>query len=368
MHASAPPPAALPFLAAYLIPLASAIGLARGGPWSWSTVVLVFIITPVLDAVLGLNTAIPDFEPAGLPPTRRAAYDLSLWLWLPLQLALLGWGAWAVAHRPFGGLELAGLVLSLGISSGAGAITVAHELMHRRGRFEKALAELLMTSVCYPHFCIEHLRGHHRHVATPADPATARLGETLPAFLPRTLLGGLASAWRIERELVRRGRRGPLGLGDRRLRYPLLVAAALAGAWLLGGTPGAVFFLGQATVAVLLLEIINYVEHYGLERRALANGRFERVGPQHSWNAAHRLTNWYLFNLQRHADHHVAAARPFWLLRHLPESPQLPAGYAAMCLLALVPPLWRLAMDARAAVWRAMESAAPPAAADDGER
>jgi alkane 1-monooxygenase len=344
--------AALPFYIAYLIPLATSLGLARGGVWTWSTVILVFVITPVLDLIVGLNTENPAVETEGPPPQRDAVFDFALWLWLPVQLGLVGWGVTTVATRPSEWWELTGLVLSVGISSGAGAINVAHELMHRRGRFERAMAEILMTTTSYPHFCVEHVRGHHKNVATPADPASARLGESVGAFLPRTLGGSLTSAWKIEAERVRRAGRPQFGFDDRRIRYPTLVLAATTAAWLAGGIAGTAFFFAQAAVAVVLLEIINYVEHYGLERRLLDSGRFERVGPQHSWNASHRLTNWYLFNLQRHADHHGFANRPYWLLRHVPDSPQLPAGYATMCLLALVPPLWRQVMDPRVARWR----------------
>ncbi len=346
---------ALPFFIAYLVPLSALLGIALGGGWSWSTVVLVFVITPVLDAFLGLNTTNPSREPEGPPPQRDPVFDLALWLWVPTQLGVVGWAAWTVAARPLSAAEVAGLVLSVGISSGAGAINVAHELMHRRGRPERALAELLMTTTGYTHFCIEHVRGHHKHVATPLDPASARFGESVAVFLPRTLAGSLASAWRIESERVRSKGRGRLGLGDRRLRYPLVLTLVLAAIWIILGAVGVAFFLVQALVAVVLLEVINYVEHYGLERRLLPSGRYERVTPRHSWNAAHRLTNWYLFNLQRHADHHDVASRPYWLLRHVPDSPQLPAGYATMCLLALVPPLWRRVMDPRVAAWRARD-------------
>lgn len=360
--------AALPFYIAYLVPASALLGLALEGAWSWATVVLVFVITPVLDTVVGLDTSNPHREPEGAPPRRDPVFDLALWLWVPTHLLVVGWALWTVAHRPLAPAEIAGLVLSVGISSGAGAINVAHELMHRRGRPERALAELLMTSTAYPHFCVEHVHGHHRWVATPVDPASARLGESVLDFLPRTLAGSLASAWRIERDRVRARGRGPLGLGDRRLRHPLILGLLLAAIWAVAGAAALAFFLAQSLVAVLLLEVINYVEHYGLERRLLPSGRYERVTPRHSWNASHRLTNRYLFNLQRHADHHDVASRPYWLLRHLPDSPQLPAGYATMCLLALVPPLWRRVMDSRVAAWRdrSSDSGGPDRAAVAG--
>jgi alkane 1-monooxygenase len=355
MEASSPEvivPRALPFYVAFLIPGSAVLGLALGGPWTWATVIWVFAITPLLDAVIGRNRWNPARAERGVPPQRRPVFDLALWLWLPVHIAVVTWGIWTAAHVPMRPSELLGLTLSVGICSGSGAINVAHELMHRAGRLEKGLAELLLLTVLYPHFAIEHLRGHHRHVATPMDPASARLGESVFAFLPRTLIGSGRSAWQIEADRISRAGRGPLGLGDRRFRYALELAALIAGIAVVTGLAGVGFFLAQSAVAFVLLEIINYVEHYGLERRQLANGKYERVTPQHSWNASQRLTNWYLFNLQRHADHHAFAARPYWLLHHIEDSPQLPAGYATMALLALVPPLWHRLMDPKAQAWR----------------
>ena len=204
-----------------------------------------------------------------------------------------------------------------------------------------------MTSVTYPHFCVEHVEGHHRNVGTPADPATARLGESVYRFVPRSVLGGLASAWRIERRRAAR-----LGLRrwswrDRRVRMGLLTAALYAAVALAFGWAGVLFFAAQSAVAVGQLEVINYLEHYGLSRREVGPGRYERVGAEHSWESAHRLTAWYLFNLPRHADHHARASRPYWNLDHSEASPQLPWGYSTVFLMALVPPLWRRVMDPR---------------------
>lgn len=202
--------------------------------------------------------------------------------------------------------------------------------------------------VSYPHFCVEHVRGHHRRVATLEDPATARLGEALPAFLARSIGGGLASAWRLEAQRAARERRVPWALRDARLRQPLLMTALWTGTALAFGATGLLAFALQGVVAVLLLETINYVEHYGLRRRELAPGRWERVGPEHSWNSARLVSNGYLFNLERHSDHHELASRPYEQLRHREKAPQLPAGYSLMLLLAWLPPLWFRIMDSRA--------------------
>jgi len=341
------PLGALPFYVAYVIPTSALAAVAWGGLWSWSTAVLIFVITPGLDIVLGHNRRNPAYEEPGPPARRDLVFDLALWLWVPTQVAIVTWAIVKVSSAPMPAPDLIGLVISVGLSSGAGGINVAHELMHRGGRIERALGEILMTAAVYPHFCIEHILGHHRNVATPGDPASAHFGESVFRFLPRTLWGSLVSAWRIETDRVRRSGRGLLFLADRRLRYPFVLAAVFAGLVAVAGWRGAAFWVLQGLVAILLLEVINYIEHYGLERRRLESGRWEPVGPQHSWNASQRLTNCYLFNLQRHADHHEHASRPYWLLRHVPDSPQLPAGYATMCLTALVPPVWRRIMDPR---------------------
>jgi alkane 1-monooxygenase len=348
---------ALAFVTAYVVPLTAAVGLWLGGVWTFLTPLLVFGWVPLLDVLVDVDTenASPDEE------ARRLAnplYDVWLWLWIPAQLGLIAWGAHRVGSGAATLVEAAGVVLSVGIVGGAGGITIAHELMHRSTRREAFAAELLMSSVAYPHFCIEHVLGHHRWVATPLDPASSRLGESVYRFLPRVLSGSLASAWRLEGERVRR-----LGLPvwrDRRVRMPLVVLALWLVALLATGPAGLAFVVLQSVVAFGLLEIVNYVEHYGLERRRDAGGRWERVQPQHSWNSPHRVSGHLLFNLPRHADHHFLASRPYPILRHMPHSPQFPAGYGTMVLIGLVPPLWRRIMDPRVLAWRAVHAAPPP--------
>ena len=262
----------------------------------------------------------------------------------------------------FSWLELIGLTLSLGVFCGAVGINFAHELVHQSSRVERAAGEILLTSVLYPHFRIEHVYGHHLNVATPEDPATARFGESYYAFLPRTLSGSLRSALQIEAEFLRRRGLSPFALENRFWRYGSWVAAALCLAFVIGGPVGFAVFLIQAATAVALLEATNYVEHYGLERRKLDDGRYERTQPHHSWNASPRISNWMLINLQRHSDHHHRADRRYPLLRNYDENeaPQLPFGYPVMTLLALVPPLWFSLMNPRVEAWRA-RFAAPQA-------
>jgi alkane 1-monooxygenase len=352
-------PRTLPFSVALIVP-----ALATWMAWAPSSVsvvvvpLFVFVAIPVIDLLMGRTDVLASPEPEAAAAWRDWRFDAWLWAWVPLQLALV-----VLATTTFGGRASSGTlpaswflaaVVSCGLATGVG-INVAHELMHRKGRFERALAEILMNTTTYTHFCVEHVHGHHKHVATPVDPASSRVGESLYGYLPRTLLGGLRSAWSIETARARRqGQSGTLR--DRRVRYPLVLAALYVVIAVGVGPWGVVFFAAQSVVAMLLLETINYIEHYGLQRRELRPGVYERTLPHHSWNASERFTNWVLFHLQRHADHHHIASRPYFALRHVEDSPQLPTGYAGMVLLSLVPPLWRRVMDPRVAAWHARVS------------
>lgn len=347
----------LPYFLVYVTPALVLTGALLGGWPTALAVLFVYVVLPVLDESVGQSTA------PGLVGAPRLRHDLPLLLWVPTQLGVTAFVLHRLVAQPWSPWETLGLVASLGVMNGSGGITVAHELMHRRERLPQALAELLMTSVSYPHFCVEHVNGHHRHVATPRDPATSRLGENVFAFLLRCLPGSLRSAWRLEAERARRAGLRRTSLRDRRLRQPLLLLAAYAGVHLSLGPRGVLLFAAQGLVAILLLEVVNYLEHYGLERRLLPGGQPERVRPQHSWNSSRRVGNWYLFNLARHSDHHWLASKPYEALEHHGDVPQLPAGYATMMLVALVPPLWFRVMDPRVRAWRERGAAeARPAA------
>lgn len=344
----------LPHFAGFLAPALLILGARLGGWWTLLPVTFIFGFLPVLDDRVGRD----DRSPTGASRGPRLLWDLPLWLFVPVQLALIAYVLRLVTSGETPGLEAIGLTISLGVVNGSSGIVIAHELMHRTGRLSRSLAEILMASVSYAHFCVEHVYGHHRNVATPGDPATSRAGETIFAFVPRSILGGLLSAWRLEGERVSRTRTRVWSLRDARLRMPLVTAALYLVVTMAFGGLGAALFLAQGFVAVVLLEITNYLEHYGLMRREIAPGRYESVGPQHSWNSSHRVSNAYLFNLARHSDHHFLASRPYEMLRHWDdaEAPQLPAGYPAMLLAALVPPLWFRVMDPRVASWRQTES------------
>jgi alkane 1-monooxygenase len=352
----ADPPLAPPSAARFRFLLAAALPVAVGAAlWSsavaaWATLLGIQLGFALLERVPGL-----DRSPAAAPQSRF--HRTSLWLHGALQAALLSWGlVWLLATPAgqaagWGAVVLAGL--AVGGITGSQGITFAHELGHSKRRSDRVLAWALMTSVCYAHFMVEHYRGHHPRAATRPDPASARRGESLWRFLPRTLAGSFLSAWALEARQNEQLKRSWLA-------SPLVIASAVQAAWLatlLGafGHKALVFWLVQSAYAVFLLEAVNYIEHYGLERKPGAGGRPEPFGLQHAWNADHVLTNSVLANLQRHSDHHMHAWKPYAELQPLP-GPQLPTGYAGCLFIASVPPWWFALMEPRL---KALDAAAP---------
>ncbi|WP_128516060.1 alkane 1-monooxygenase [Tabrizicola thermarum] len=347
-----PLPAALPFwMSLCLLPLA-VLGMAQGG---W-TIALLPISTwglfTVLDAITGHNTANPDPR---TPEDALTAYRLVTLIWPPLQFALLAAMLWHVPQAPHLATgERIALFFGMGVLSGTIGINYSHELMHQKSRLERWLADLLLASVLYSHFRSEHLRVHHIHVGTPRDPVTARYNEGFHRFFPRVLVQCPASAWRAEVAMLARKGLPAWHRSNPFWRYAGLQAAFLALALALGGLPGLGLFLVQAFTAIWQLELVNYIEHYGLTRRHLGGGRYEHVLPRHSWNADHRASNWLLINLQRHSDHHYKPDRRFPVLQTYSKSdaPQLPFGYPLMTMIAMVPPLWKRVMNRRVKDWR----------------
>lgn len=305
---------------------------------AWASIAVAFVAIPLVDAVVG--------RPARRSDTPRAI-PLVRWIprvQLPLQCALLAGAVATAPALPFD--ELVVFAFAVGTVTGGMGITIAHELGHRAARLDRAIAKALLVSVAYGHFFVEHVRGHHVRVATPEDPATAPRGMSVYRFIPRSVAGSLRHAWRLERLRLERDGRAAWHPANWVLAGALLSLALLATAAALGGPKGALLFALQAVWAFVLLEVINYVEHYGLQRRRIG-ARYEPVRPAHSWNADFTVSNWVLFNLQLHSDHHAHMNRPFEALRTVDDAPQLPAGYPAMVLLALVPPLWFAVMDPR---------------------
>nr|WP_278263349.1 alkane 1-monooxygenase [Nocardia sp. AG03] len=313
----------------------------------WIGPVIVLIAIPVLDWIVGEDGNNPrDEDYEALSADRY--YRWCTYLFLPIQLIGLGIACAMWAGDDLDVVDKLGLAATVGFVSGIG-INAAHELGHRVERAERLLSKIALAQSAYGHFFVEHNRGHHARVATPEDPASARLGESLWEFLPRSVIGGFRSAVELEGARLRRQRRRWWSPRNNILQA-WAMSAVLFGSLTLAFGPSILPWLAlQAVVGVGLLETVNYVEHYGLLRARKPNGRWERCSPRDSWNSDRLVTNIFLFHLQRHSDHHANPGRRYQTLRSTSESPQLPAGYATMILLAAVPPLWRAVMDPKVA-------------------
>lgn len=323
--------------------------LATGlGIFWWSGPILTFIIIPLLDYVVGSDSNNPpDSVLAFLQ--NDPFYRWAIYLFLPVQyisLVLACWlwvgGGWV----DMAAIDKVGLMITVGGIGGI-AISTAHELGHRHARAERRLSKVALAQTCYGHFIVTHNRVHHVHVATPRDPASAHLGAAMWTFVPRSVIGGLRAAWHLEAKRMGYRGRSKWSMRNDVVNAWVLSAALFAGLIAIFGVRVAPWLVGQAILGIYLLEAINYIEHYGLRRRQLPDGRYERVRPSHSWNSSTVIANLFLFHLQRHSDHHTHPSRRYQALRHAHDAPQLPAGYATMLILAAFPPLWRRVMDPR---------------------
>lgn len=319
---------------------------------------LLYVMLPIADIRLGVDGQNP-------PESMMEQLDLDkyyrycIYAYIPLQYASVVLGAylftakdlsWLGYQGPLGWLGKIGLALSVGIIGGV-AINTAHELGHKRDSLERWLSKIALAQVCYGHFYIEHNRGHHVRVATPEDPASARFGESFWAFLPRTVIGSAKSAFSLEAARIRRTGKNPWNpltwLGNDVLNAFLISVGFWAVMLAIFGPELIPLIVFQALYGPSLLESVNYLEHYGLLRQKLPDGRYERCAPQHSWNSDHLATNLFLYHLQRHSDHHANPTRRYQILRSMDGAPNLPAGYGALIALTYFPPLWRKFMDHR---------------------
>jgi len=306
----------------------------------------------IVDVFAGLDTSNADPQ---TPDAQLFWYRLITLIWFPVQAGLTLWLLWYSAQAAhLGTWEKIGLFFGVGVINGTIGINYAHELMHQKSKIERGMADLLLAMVFYSHFRSEHMLVHHRYVATPRDPVTALYNEGFHRFFPRVLWQCFRSAWRAEAAMLARKGLPANHRSNPFWRYGALQGGFVVFALILGGLSGLGLLLFSAFIAVWQLELVNYVEHYGLTRRHLGAGKYEHVLPHHSWNAAQRASNWLLINLQRHSDHHYKPDRRFPLLQtYTPDkAPQLPYGYPIMTMLAMVPPLWRHRMNPRVRQWR----------------
>jgi alkane 1-monooxygenase len=329
----------LPFLAWGLV---EATGL--GVFWFYGPF-LVFGVFPLLDLIVGLDAANPPDDAIKWLEQDRY-YRWCTYMYLPVQYAGLVFACWQWSSGKLSTVEDVGLALTMAMVSGV-AINTAHELGHKRASMERWLSKVALAQSGYGHFFIEHNRGHHVRVATPEDPASSRLGESFWAFWPRTVAGSLRSAWELEGVRLDRLQSSHWTYRNDILNAWAMSVVLFGGLTAVFGLVVLPFLLLQAVLGFSLLEVVNYLEHYGLLRQRREDGRFERTRPEHSWNSNNVASNVLLYHLQRHSDHHANPIRRYQALRHYEEAPQLPTGYAGMIVLAAIPPLWKRTMDRR---------------------
>jgi alkane 1-monooxygenase len=345
---------ALPFAITFgLLPI-WALAITYGGWWIAAIPLYASPLMSLLDRAFGLS----DFN---MPPeTEDSAlfwHRLLTWVWVPIQFIVIFGALIAVFWlNHLGPWESFFLLAAIGMLSGGVGIVYAHELIHQKNKGERLLGDILLGMVLYGHFRTEHVLVHHRHVGTPRDAVTARYNENFWRFWIRAMRDSFTSAWSVEKMRCEKRDRPIWHKSNPFWIYFGLVGGFLALAALIGGWAGLGLFLTQAVVAVFHLEITDYVEHYGLTRKHLGEGRYEPIAPRHSWNSNHKVTNYLLINLQRHSDHHYKPDRRYPLLQTYTqtEAPQLPHGYPAMTFIAAFPIWWRRLMNPKVKQWRAM--------------
>lgn len=336
----------LKYLAALTIPLSAIASLYFKGLWSYFTPFYAFVIIPVLEILLpedadNLNAAERDKK------SNNFLFDVMLYLNLPIVYGLLILYLISFTTETLSGYEVLGLMVSLGIVLGANGINVGHELGHRQNSPERFLGKLLLLPSFYMHFYIEHNFGHHLHAATKEDPATARLNQTVYSFWITSVFRQYVNAWRIQISLLKREQRSFLSYKNDMLWYTVFEIIFLVLVFLFFGLPAVGFVIGAGVVGFLLLETVNYIEHYGLLRKKLPSGRYERVREIHSWNSNHIIGRIVLYELTRHSDHHYKSSKKYQLLDCHEESPQMPYGYPTSMVMSFLPPLWFKVMNPR---------------------
>lgn len=350
------------FFSALILPFLLALGFYLGGIFIFLIHIFVFLLVPLMDYLVSNDKA--NVSDSSLNATTHDYfYRFITFLWVYIQFGVLIWTFYAVSTQSLIWWEWLAFLSGTALVTGGIGITVAHELGHKAEKIEQLYSKVLLMMVCYMHFFIEHNRGHHVHVATPQDPATSRFGESFYRFWFRSVVDGYRSATRLEADRLRKKSLPIWSLHNQMIQfaiYPLIFVGVAFGCFSIGlgrivwEVP--LFFFAQSILGFSLLEIVNYLEHYGMERRQLPNGKYEKVAPIHSWNASHIVSNFLLFQLQRHSDHHTYAFKRYQVLNHNEESPQLPAGYSAMIMVALFPPLWYSLMNPRLEKWKSKMS------------
>jgi alkane 1-monooxygenase len=325
------------YLLAFLAPAGVLAGMVMGGWVPFIPLGFAFVLIPFLELIINPDPRNADEAEAELR-SKAPVYDFLLYLLLPVQYLILYLFLDGIANDNL--VVIIGKTLSMGLLCGIVGINLGHELGHRSGHKDLVFAKLFLLSSLYMHFYIEHNRGHHKRVGTHLDPASARFGESIYFFWIRSISGSYLSAWKLELDRLRSKGLAPFSIRNEMVQIHGIELLFLALILFLFGLKSLILFMTASLLGILLLESVNYIEHYGLGRRIREDGSFVKTLHCHSWNSDHVLSRILLFELSRHSDHHYKASKKYQVLNHHDESPQMPTGYAGMIILALIPPLW----------------------------
>ena len=337
------------YLLAYSIPIISLLGIHYQGVLSYSGVLFAFVFIPFFELLLPTNEENYSEEKIK-NRLKNKLFDFLLYLNIPIVYGILFFTITKVSQNHLTVFELIGTTLSLGIVLGANGINVAHELGHREKLYERIFGKILLVPSHYTHFFIEHNHGHHLHVSTPNDPSTAKYNQSLYTFWWQTVSGTYLKAWEIQKKLNQIENRPFYSIKNDMFWFTIIQISYLASLYLFFGLNGFLLASFAGIVGLLLLETINYIEHYGLKRNLLPSGRFERVSEKHSWNSNHILGRIMLYELTRHSDHHFKSQKKYQILEYHDVSPQMPYGYPTSMVISFIPPLWFAVMNKRVPV------------------
>jgi alkane 1-monooxygenase len=326
-------------------PLAAFVAFTTSGFLTLSPAILIFGIVPVLELFLPADNTNFNTEEKTIR-TNTVFFDRFLYWTVPVLVGVSWLFLFTISDKSLTNFDFFGRIFSMGVVGGI-AINLGHELGHRTSRFEQFLGEISLLISLENHFLPYHNLGHHKNAATPNDPATARRNESVYTFWIRSQFGSYRQAWQFETEKQRRNKRGIFSLHNRMVSYTIAQIVLLLTILLAFGLTTMLAFTASAIVGKLILETVNYIEHYGLVRKMEDDGKYERVLPQHSWNSDHVLGRAILFELSRHSDHHFKASKPYQVLDSLPQSPQMPTGYPGMMIFSLFSPIWFWYMNKR---------------------
>ena len=332
------------YLSPISIYLLAILAFSMNGLFTWLPMMYAWVLLPITELFMKPDESNMEAAEEELARKNRW-YDYMLYIIVICQYAILVYFLFSMRQKGLAWWEIAGRIFSMGLLCGTFGINVAHELGHRVNKFEQILAKSLLATSLYIHFFIEHNKGHHKNVATPEDPSSARYNEPVYTFYFRTIILSYISAWKIANNDCRKKNGSPFNIQNEMIQAHIIQIVLIGIIYFFFGWLICLYFIAAAIIGIALLETVNYIEHYGLQRKQMSEGKYERTMPWHSWNSNHTLGRIMLFELSRHSDHHYLASRKYQILQHHEDAPQLPTGYPGSMILAMIPPAWFYIMN-----------------------